>query len=73
LKIADLNILGKVTAAYEFQRGKVYLVLVDGKKFKYQAVANLLDAVEQEGIDFRVHVVGTLHPEAIQIHEASND
>jgi hypothetical protein len=65
----DLNKIGKVTGLYELKPGVQYLVLVDGKKFSYEEAHALMHHIEDAGIDLVIHVVGTLNPERIEIHE----
>jgi hypothetical protein len=69
----DLNQIGKITGIYEFKPGHVYLVLVDGKHFSYNHAHALLAKLEEAGVEFALHVVGTLHPKSIEIHEAEKD
>jgi hypothetical protein len=69
VKIEDLNLIGKVRSVYELKKGVTYLVLAEGKNFDYGAVASLFRDLESRGVDLDIHIVGTLHPSSIQIHE----
>jgi hypothetical protein len=49
--------------------GHKYLILVDGKHFSYEGAYALFKGLEDEGVEFQLYVVGTLHPKGIEVHE----
>lgn len=71
MKAIDLNLVGSVTGLYELSSDKVYLVLVDAKKFDYGQAYALLRKVEESGINLQIHMVATLYPKGMEIHEAT--
>ena len=76
LDMNDLNLLrkiGKLESLVEFKPGHHYLAIFDGKKFSYDQAHALLRQLEEDGVEFSLHIVGTLFPKAIEIHSAEKD
>jgi len=65
MKVSDFKPLGKLPDVYELQKGPVYLVIADGKKFSYKAAHALLQSVQNDGVN--IHIIATLHPKDLLV------
>lgn len=59
--------------AYEFQPGKAYLIIADGKNFKYGAVNNLLHNFRESHPDIDVHIIVSAKPNSLEVMEKKED
>ena len=65
IKIDDFQKIAPLVRGYELQPGKHYLIVCDGKDFKFGLAHALFKDLLDRHPEIEIHVIGTLKPNGI--------
>lgn len=73
VRLEDFQKIAPLVRGYELQPGKHYLIVADGKDFKFGLAHALFKELRELHPELQIHVVGTLKPSGIVVMEKKDE